>query len=113
MTTTLTTLLFFAIGIGIGAALVAGHKWAKYDAEADAERAALWRAYTLLHADHQRTRAELAAASSELAALAACSDMTAGQALEIAAALQCATRQAQAGPVVEIGAGPMERLCWN
>jgi uncharacterized protein YlxW (UPF0749 family) len=109
MTTAFDTAMALAATALAAAMLTARH----YRRRRNAEVAAIWARYVDERRSQQRTRAELAAASSELAALAACSDMTAGQALEIAAALQCATQEAQAGPVVDIGESVLERLCWN
>jgi chromosome segregation ATPase len=109
MTTIFDTLMALA-ATALAAAMITARY---YRRRRNAEAAVIWERYVDERRSHQRTRAELAAATSELAALAACSELTAGQALEIAAALQCATRQAQEVPVVDVGAGPMERLCWN
>jgi uncharacterized protein YlxW (UPF0749 family) len=109
MTTIFDTIMALAATALAAAMITARH----YRRQRNAEAAAIWARYVDERRSHQRTRAELAAASSELAALAACSDMTAGQALEIAAALQCATQQAQAVPVVDIGASVLSRFVWN
>jgi uncharacterized protein YlxW (UPF0749 family) len=109
MTTIFDTLMALA-ATALAAAMLTAHY---YRRQRNAEADVIWARYVDERRSHQRTRAELAAARSELAALAACSDMTAGQALEIAAALQCATQQAQAGPVVEIGENVLRRFVWN
>jgi predicted secreted Zn-dependent protease len=109
MTTAFDTAMALAATALAAAMLTARH----YRRRRNAEAAAIWDRYVAERRSHQRTRAELAAANSELAALAACSDMTAGQALELTAALQCATQQAQDGPVVDIGENVLRRFVWN
>jgi hypothetical protein len=109
MTTAFDTLMALA-ATALAAAMITARY---YRRQHNAEAAVIWERYVDERRSHQRTRAELAAASSELAALAACSDMTVGQALEIAAALQCATQEAQEGPVVDIGESVMRRFVWN
>jgi hypothetical protein len=109
MTTAFDTIMTLA-ATALAAAMITARY---YRRQHNAEAAVIWARYIDERRSHQRTRAELAASRSELAALAACSDMTAGQALEIAAALQCATQQAQEGPVVDIGESVLSRFNWN
>ena len=108
----MTDLLWAAVGLVIGAGLVAGRRWSSLDAarfEADVN----WNRYVEAERKRNTVRKDLEAAQIRIKTLEGERDLAAYQLTQLAAVAQVATQQAQAGRGYVLGETVLERQCWN